>query len=217
VALQDLTPEQAPKRPSGWAAALRHPVVAGSLLAVITGIFASVLIPSLTRVWQDRPRELALKRELVARISREGSTAVDSASVGVGPRRGQAFYDRTIRRWRTESSIIGAELTTYFPTSAARRKWQDYAGIVNYVLHAVAYDEGPGLASDSLVRDHFRRVRFDDPVNESMRKGVIRGAVAKAESVLTVSVLLLEERDEIAADIVEAEAAGFSHGFWIFG
>lgn len=175
------------------------------------------MVPSLTRVWQDRPRELALKRELVARISREAQTAIDSASPGGGPRQGRVFHDRAMRRWRTESAIIGVELTTYFPASAVRREWLAYVGTVNVFLRTVAYGGERSLAGHPLVRDHFRRVRFDDPVDESMRKEVIRGAVREGESVLTVSVLLLDERDKIVTDIVESEASGFSHGFWIFG
>jgi hypothetical protein len=51
------------------AKALRHPIVVGAVLALLSGLLASLLIPALTRVWQDRPKELALKRELVERIS----------------------------------------------------------------------------------------------------------------------------------------------------
>jgi hypothetical protein len=106
-----------PERTSLLAAALRHPVVVGALLALVSGIFASLLIPSLTRVWQDRPRELALKRDLVARMSREATAAADGAVGGLEVERGRraVFYDRLIKRWRLESSVIGSELTTYFP------------------------------------------------------------------------------------------------------
>ena len=57
-------------------AALRHPLVVGALLTVITALIASVVVPALTRSWQDRPRELSLKRELVARVARAAATTV---------------------------------------------------------------------------------------------------------------------------------------------
>jgi hypothetical protein len=94
------TPTRPQKPPSALSTALRHPVVVGALLAVFTGIFASVLVPSLTRVWQDRPRELALKRDLVTRISREATRAVDASFTGarLNAHRRDAFFDRTTAR-----------------------------------------------------------------------------------------------------------------------
>ena len=55
---------------------LSHPVVVGTALALISGLIASVLFPAMTRSWQDRPRELALKRELVTDISEASTNAI---------------------------------------------------------------------------------------------------------------------------------------------
>ena len=205
-----------PEGTSPLAAALRHPVVVGALLALFSGIFASLLIPSLTRVWQDRPRELALKRDLVARISREATAAADGAVAGLEVERGRraVFYDRLSKRWRLESSVIGSELTTYFPNSRAPRKWGDYMGTVSFLLQSVAF-RGEEAAGDSLIRQHFRAVRFDDPVTERIRTRFVYGREGVEGAITQVNVLLLEERDQITAEVVASEAAGFSHGFWI--
>jgi hypothetical protein len=204
-------------RASRVAEVLRHPVVAGVLLALLSGVIASLLIPSLTRVWQDRPRELALKRDLVARISREATAATDGAVNGleVARERRAAFYERLIASWRLESSVIGSELATYFPDSVAARKWRRYMGAMNVLLHGVAFG-GEEAAGDSLLRDHFRAVRFDDKVSDRIRKHFVRGQHGVEGPLTQANVLMLEERDQITADVVEADAAGFSHGFWIF-
>src|SRR5215210_1177696 len=75
IADADAPPEAAETAP--WVGLLRHPLVVGAAL----GVLASVLIPSLTRVWQERPRELALKRELVERISTLATEAIDNGNL----------------------------------------------------------------------------------------------------------------------------------------
>jgi len=199
-----------PRRPSSIVAALRHPLVVGALLAILSGVFASVLIPSLTRVWQDRPKELALKRTLVERISREATQAIDGAVVGrsVSPNRRQAFYSRLISRWRVESSVIGSQLTTYFKQSIGRR-WRNYAGVISSFLQEVAFSRKRDFSDESgIVRGHFKQVRFEDGSTEQLRKNFVRGETGDT----MINVLLLEERDQLTSDLVDAQAAGFSHG-----
>lgn len=207
-----------PPRPaSGLRDALRHPVVVGALLALFSGVFASLLLPSLTRVWQDRPRELALKRELVTRISREATEAADGAVRGqqIDRQRRVAFYDRLVSSWRLESSVIASELATYFPDTAAVRKWRRYMGAMNVLLQGVAYG-GQQAAGDSILQDHFRAVRFDDEITERIRQDFVRGEHHTEGPLTQANVLMVEERDQIAADVVGSDAVGFSHGFWIF-
>jgi hypothetical protein len=204
-------------RASRLAEALRHPVVVGALVALLSGVFASMLIPSLTRVWQDRPRELALKRELVARISREATEAADGAVRGLQLARGRraAFFDRLVSRWRLESSVVGSELATYFPNSEAMRRWRRYMGAMNSLLQGVAF-QGEQAAGDSILRDHFRAVRFGDAATEGIRQDFVHGEHHVEGPLTQVNVLMLEERDQITADVVASDAVGFSHGFWIF-
>jgi len=171
------------------------------------------LIPSLTRSWQDRPKELALKRDLVARISREATTAIDKTGfeIRVGrPERdpGGQVNLAVIRRWRIESSIIGSELTTYFKGSAVLREWREYACAVTWFLrYFLRADRG-----FNKVYVHFSEMRFRDPEMEYRRKLV----TPNDDSGLAF--LLLAERDQIASNLLESGAAGFSHGFgfWIF-
>lgn len=220
-------------RSAAWGAALRHPVVAGALLAVITGIFASILVPALTRVWQDHPRELALKRELVARMSRESTKAVDSnfAGLGASATRDKRVLDRAYRRWRIESAVIGSELQTYFPDSDIYREWDEYAGIVQVLIETLALSEGGDLNSDYVAptfREHFRDMRFENPIADRRRhefanaEEIAKKAKARGESfshIITLAEfanLLDEELNMIASDVQDAEASGFSHGFWIF-
>jgi hypothetical protein len=63
----------------------RHPLVVGAGIAAISAVFASLLIPSFTRVSADRPKELELKRGIVGTIatsSRGAHAGGRSRSIG---------------------------------------------------------------------------------------------------------------------------------------
>ncbi len=55
---------------------LKHPLV----LLVLGGIFTAVLIPQVTRQWQDRQHEQEIKRSLLEEISTAATTAVRQAN-----------------------------------------------------------------------------------------------------------------------------------------
>src|SRR5262245_49708518 len=50
-------------------ALLRHPLVVGSVIAAVSAVFASLLIPNITQVGQDRPKELELKRGIQDKVA----------------------------------------------------------------------------------------------------------------------------------------------------
>jgi hypothetical protein len=55
--------------PRRLSSAVRHPIIVGVVLTVVSALVASLIIPSITRAWQDRPRELALKQSLIDEIA----------------------------------------------------------------------------------------------------------------------------------------------------
>ena len=55
---------------------LKHPIV----LLVLGGIFTAVLVPQVTRQWQDRQTEHEIKRSLLEEISTAATTAVRQAN-----------------------------------------------------------------------------------------------------------------------------------------
>jgi hypothetical protein len=202
--------------PSRAATALRHPIVVGVLLAIISGVLASVLLPALTQVWQDRPRELALKRGLVTQIAREATKASDGAIASLEPASNRSdAVERVLDRWRTQASIIGSQLSTYFPENRVRVKWKNFMGAMNVFLQDVQYHGELARDGNNLVAVHFGHARFDDPDSEQARKDFIAGDYV-VDAATDASVLFLYERDQIAGDVLAAEAAGFSHGVWIF-
>jgi hypothetical protein len=58
----------------------KHPLV----LVVLGGVFSALLIPQITREWQDRQREQELKQSLLEQISTSATTAVRQGNSLVG-------------------------------------------------------------------------------------------------------------------------------------
>jgi hypothetical protein len=213
-------------------AVLRHPLVVGATVAVVSAVLASLLIPALTRVWQDRARELALKRDLVERISTSATETVDDGNLTA--RYGTSFNSRSARHayikqvlhdWEVRSSVIGSQLNTYFHETSLPAAWRRFEAAVRSFLRyeaqeaAVFYRESKthDFTGLTFLHDHFRRLRFGDATMESKRQAFASPpAVTPQLANQAVPDLLLAERDELEDKVVEAEASGFSHGFWIF-
>jgi hypothetical protein len=211
------------------AAVLRHPLVVGGLVALISALVASLLIPAVTRSWQDRPRELALKRGLVQRVAKTSADAVARANAfgftvettrsdnrQVGEDHRISFVSDALRRWDVRSSAIGSELETYFPHTSIPRGWRTYdfgvTTFLRYVAGAEPYTHDVLLG---MLRSHFAGLRFEDREGESRRRDVAAGHF-EAPARLELTVLLGLERDKLTREILAADAQGFSHRFWVF-
>jgi hypothetical protein len=207
-----------------WVTFLRHPLVVGAGIALISGVLASLLIPALTRVWQDRPRELALKRDLVERISSAGTSAVGRGATYAfivetrNPSRTKriAFLIPAVRKWSVDGGVIEAELTTYFQATALPRQWRTYEVAVEDFLRYISRAEvGTHAFLLRDLRDHFRAVRFDDGNADRERRSWTHGESLQG-SRIELTRLLLAEQDQITRRIVASNASGFSHGVWFF-
>jgi hypothetical protein len=203
------------QRASPWSTTLRHPLVVGAAIAVLSGLFASFLIPSATRVWQDRPKELALKSKLVDRISKSATASLASGEYFDQPNGDQELsYRRLARQWRISSAEILSELTTYFGRTSLPAQWRNYENSVGMFLRMrIGSPESSRLRTDMAhrLRDHFRNVRFEMPIEQARATFVRGGPRSLAFD------LLLEERDQIEQKVVATNASGFSHGYWVFG
>jgi hypothetical protein len=84
---EEADPEKHTAEPSGKPPArarigsfLKHPLV----LVVLGGVFTALLIPQITREWQDRQREQEIKQSLLEEISTSATTAVRQGNSLVG-------------------------------------------------------------------------------------------------------------------------------------
>jgi hypothetical protein len=117
---------------------LAHPLFLLLAGAVLTGL----LIPALTRRWQDRQKALELKTELIGEISEsitEMVMAVQFVHLGATSMDQQRF-DEAYREWEARSAVIGTKLQAYFPKTAIPNEWNALSEIVTdfYALEGVS-------------------------------------------------------------------------------
>lgn len=199
---------------------------------MLSGVLASLLIPALTRVWQDRPRELALKRSLVQQISKSATEALqDGESTGLStkstpahPEKADVGFIRLRRRWEVKSARVNAELTTYFRKQRVLARWHAFSdAMINY-LDAAAHDNfDPNDRNGGYFKllGHFKHQKYADSRAAQLRDRLrehpsgLRGA-DDCRPRFCAARLLAAERDQLPRIIVDAHAAGFSRGWWIF-
>jgi hypothetical protein len=200
---------------------LRHPLMVGALIALFSGLLASLVIPAATRVWQDRPKELALKQAMVAEVSRLATGTIelgdDLINGDYSDQRVKSAVTRAVHDWNRESAVVASELDTYFNDSPLANEWRGYEEAMPLLLFSARASTLGDVDYESTLYEalanRFRGVRFDDPVAKELRRNYVNNASARHME--SSANLLRAWRDEIVERIVESHAAGFSRGFWI--
>jgi hypothetical protein len=98
-----------------------HPLTLLVVGAALTGL----LLPWVTRTWQDQRKALEIKAALVERVSSavQGiATAVQFALVGAASQT-QEQFDAAYRAWQLEKSVLTALLGAYFRDPAVPSAW----------------------------------------------------------------------------------------------
>jgi hypothetical protein len=123
--------------------------------------------------------------------------------------------------WDVASSAIGSQLATYFGKTTLPRQWAAYQSAVSDYIEFTSHANEKYHPELGLIV-HFKSVRYEDPEQEQLRKEAAstpEGSLPGEGSfgrIVGLS-LLSYERDQIARRILAEDAAGFSHGFSIFG
>jgi hypothetical protein len=231
------------ERTESWLSVLRHPLVVGAVLAVLSGLFASLVIPAVTRVWHHRPNELALKQAIVERISQRATLTIAKgtsfASIPlekVGFNERIASLDDAEQTWQVDSAGVASQLNTYFRHSAASTQWHDFTDAVSQFLEYSAetisgrpvqqsrqatfervqhQDQVDKANGDQLnqIAKFFRGTSFSDPAAERLRKGFVSSPTAFPHA---VAQLLDDWKLELSSLVLDSNASGFSHGYWFF-
>jgi hypothetical protein len=116
---------------------LSHPL----LLLLIGALISSILVPSLTRQWQNHEKELEMKSGLVEDMNNSVTDfvmAVQFAEVGATSQ-SQADYDKAYRDWEIKRGQLASKIRVYFPASRIADEWSRYSRAVTdfYVLSGI--------------------------------------------------------------------------------
>jgi hypothetical protein len=206
----------------------RHPLVVSTVGIALSALVTLMLVPRLTRVWQDRPRELELKGALVQQAAESATTTVNAsralARSPTAARPGSPVYVQTKGAWLVASGVVAAELATYFP-GAPETAWANYTSrVADYlflsagrktnerrvaVLRLKTYLAPVARDSASRASFLFRDIRWELLAGE-------RGTARFISDFDELGELLVIQGETVNRQLIGARARGFSHGFWIF-
>jgi hypothetical protein len=129
---------------------LSHPL----LLLALGTLLSGLLIPRLTREWQDHQKALEIRTELVGDMSEGVMAVLVDADLGRVPTSGtaapEAVSDRSLtayREWKVRSAVIESRLRAYFPKETLADDWYLYQhAVASFLqLHAATGDHRADL------------------------------------------------------------------------
>ena len=212
---------------------LRHPLVVGAAIAIISAFFASLLIPSITQVTQDRPKELELKRGIVERIAGATGTALGKGRaiasgdlVAAGGQPGQqplTVYRQVLTDWGVDASAVDGEITTYFGHGDTWRGWATlHESIKRFLELTSSHDRDVRTRNEKYLCEEGGLEAYVSPprrrnLRNYCRDHVLRDKKSFSNVAFGLSLVLEDARDAVTLDIVEKPAAGFRHSPWSLG
>jgi hypothetical protein len=166
---------------------LKHPLTILLVGALISGI----LIPMITRRWQNHQKALEIKTQLVSDLSKsimEIIMAVQFAHLGAKSQK-QADFDKAFREWEIQSAVIGTRLQAYFPDTTIPDEWTDFSELVTdfYALEGVDQDKRPKFMSE--IRKKLGAV-LDSESQGQQDWGALKDGILKRKSELIQKVLM---------------------------
>jgi hypothetical protein len=126
---------------SWWRLAFRIPesLAWRAVLATVALVVTALLVPALTRQWQDRQKARDVKGALVVDMSTALSTALSTAQTlnhETPSRTTRDQYFTELTTWRSSNAAISGRLETYMPDVA--RQWNLLASGVDKTYRLVA-------------------------------------------------------------------------------
>lgn len=205
---------------SSWQSELRSWLSNPLLVAVVAALLGSLLIPSITRKWQNHQKALEIQTGLVSEMSQSVSSAVASSrfiAAGLVARSAQApgaeqqAWNDLYREWTTSGATLGAKLRAYFgPTVAS--DWQAF----NYALTdfvALSAQARPGSGRQAQVaeiydyRKQLPGVRLSTTQWRQLAQPPTSAGFQNAYAELARG--FLARQDELVQQVLSSHVAGF--------
>jgi len=167
---------------------LKHPLTILFVGALISGL----LIPTITRRWQNHQKALEIKTQLVGELSKsimEIIMGIQFAHLGAKSQK-QADFDKAYREWEIQSAVIGTKLQAYFPDTTIPDEWTGFSELVTgfYALEGIDQDEKPKFV---FVSDFQKKLGLllDSEYQHQKDWGVLKNGILKRKSELIQKIL----------------------------
>lgn len=135
------------------------------LQVVLIPITLALLVPWITRRWQETQRELEIKTELIAEISGLVMTTVMTIYLinaghvqqSEANRTQEDELDRVYKKWRVDTCVIGSKLHAYFPDPSKadmqiHKKWRYFSDRLTRYYES-GREKGYKNSEEHLLRD----------------------------------------------------------------
>lgn len=206
IATEPVVGVHVPRERGARAAELRQWLGNPLIVALVSTLLVSLVIPKLTRQWQDHQKELEIQTALVGSMSKSASDAVISgrllASGLYQGREWQRIYNNSIRTWSVDGSVAGANLQAYFPRSDIGAEWRAYVVVVTDYLQLA----GPSSSRTAQVD----QIRSLVPGLRLRWRAIAAGrGQAFQDGYRALGFELLNRRDVLIAEVLAGHPSGF--------
>jgi hypothetical protein len=182
------------------------------LVAVVAALLGSLLIPSITRNWQNHQKALEIQTGLVSDMSQSVSSAVaNSRFIAAGlvarPSSQQAWND-LYRDWTTSGASIGARIRAYFGPTVAN-DWQAYTyALTDFVgLSVPSADRRSQVEEIYAYRNHLGGAKLTRRQWLTLAGNPGSGDFETAYAQLGRA--LLARQDELVQQVLASHVSGF--------
>jgi hypothetical protein len=182
------------------------------VVTIVSTVLVTLVVPQLTRQWQDHQKALEIQTALVSSMSESVSDAVISGRMitsGLFPAGdAQRVYNTAIRSWSVDSSVASAKLEAYFPRTGLGEDWRRYGDVVGDYLLLTGAVDGYRPTVVAQIHDYGALPRTRPPIRWSTLAARNSGA-AFQQSYVLLGFALLERRDALVQRVLGEHPTGF--------
>jgi hypothetical protein len=201
----------------GWQRQLYDWLANPLLIAIVGSLLVYLVIPQLTRGWQNHAKVLEVKTSLVADMSDSvGNATMTGRFIASGliaratddPNATQRAFNDAYQKWTIKSAVIGSQLAAYFPGNDLGSRWRSYSNVVTDFLQLSARGQRTDRASQLVeIADYF-------PALQKRGRGWWRTLLEDTgpkflQNYLELSQAILSERDRFVQRVLDSKATGF--------
>ncbi len=184
---------------------LSHPLT----LLLVGGVLTSLVVPGVTRSWQDHEKALAVKSALVEDLTLKTTRFLAAIQFA---RASSAVHDakavnKAYKQFLVDSAVLGARISARFPDGEIAERWSSYVRLVE-LFYALGGPVIQGSNEDprAILARYTRTAKPLSPTAQAERNRLsARGTTASERDWLALYGEVLGQRDAVAHDILVSD------------
>ena len=169
-------------------------------MLIVGAVISGLIIPLITRNWQNRQKSLEIKTNLVSEISQSVMEFFMSvqfvhlraeqrqSSQGDVSQEEQIEFDQAYKTWEVKSAVIGTKLEAYLTESKLPEAWTTFSNIVTQ-FYALEGTTEPSLSKNIQALGKQISTNFSYKLPENVNWMQLREAILQCKCIVIKSVL----------------------------